>query len=230
MARIAVLALLLAALLTGCGGLADEPGEAGGEPPATQVPETGFAETGGEEPATVASEPLPTIDEPDPELRPPAIVLKSQAGRQRAVQGSYCVSKEEEAGAGAGLCADYFVQHPEQLTVVGPGEEIVVSMPGGQLLADPEDCVPACPPTVDVFPLGCFDEPVATVQVAEDEPWKLELEPGSYELQLFAHFTAPDGRSGYTSVVLGVLVDPMGEPAIVEATPDLFVCPPSEQG
>jgi hypothetical protein len=218
MSRAAALALAAAAVLAvaaGCGDVAEEPGEAGGAPPpATGAPDTGYAETGGTAPATTSTEPSP----PAPELRPPAITLASDAGHQRAVQESYCVT-----GAGVGVCADTFDQDPKRLTVVKPGDEVTISMPGATLTGGDS--------AFAVRPLGCHGQELATVPLGPDGArWAVDLEPGAYELQVFVHFEAEDGTSGDSSGSLGLLVDPDREPAIVKAKPGLFVCPPSDQG
>src|SRR5919106_1130527 len=55
--------------------------------------------------------------EPASPLRPPALELRSEAGSQRAVQGSYCVT-----GEGSGECVDYAGPVvPERASVVRPG-------------------------------------------------------------------------------------------------------------
>ena len=43
---------------------------------------------------------------PGSEPKPPPIVLVTDAGRQEAVQGSYCVTQVSESGEGQGACAD----------------------------------------------------------------------------------------------------------------------------
>ena len=75
-----------------------------GRPP----PETsGFVETGGGESATTSTEPeRPPSSEP----KPPPIVLVTDAGRQEAVQGSYCVTQVSESGEEQGACADAVIR------------------------------------------------------------------------------------------------------------------------
>ena len=155
-------------------------------------------------------------------------VLTSDAARQKAVQGSYCVQRTESSGSGTGVCADSVVQHPKRLVVVRFGDAVTISMPDGKLVEDPEGCVPDCPPTVKVTPLGCPGPEVETFQLETDgATWSVFLPPGAYELQVYGRFEAPDGSSGDTSAVLGILVDPQRKRGIVKAARDLFVCPPA---
>ena len=68
--------------------------------------------------------------------------------------------------------------------------------------------------TVAVYPLGCGpDRAVADFELeSASMSWAVELEPGAYELGVFAYFETEDGRSGDTYGVLGLLVDPEPEP------------------
>jgi hypothetical protein len=50
-------------------------------------------------------------------IEPPPIVLDATGARQEAWQGGYSITKGDE-----GLCSDSALGHPEQLTVVRPGE------------------------------------------------------------------------------------------------------------
>jgi hypothetical protein len=43
--------------------------------------------------------------------------------------------------------------------------------------------------------------------VGKETAWRVHLEPGAYDLDVFANFGAPDGRTGDVSGSLGVLVD-----------------------
>src|SRR5262245_20063635 len=88
--------LVVSATGAACGGTLPDAGSEA-SPPAAGAPtgETGFAaetsafsETGGTEPADTTA----TSEPPAPELKPPPIVLKSEAGRQEAVVGSYCIT------------------------------------------------------------------------------------------------------------------------------------------
>jgi hypothetical protein len=73
-----------------------------------------------------------------------------------------------------------------------------------------------------------MDRELAPIELA-DGTWTVDLEPGAYELQAFATFGDETSPSGDTAGSLGVLVDPDRRPKIVQAKPDLFVCPVSDQ-
>ncbi|HYY74946.1 MAG TPA: hypothetical protein VE644_01330 [Gaiellaceae bacterium] len=152
--------------------------------------ESGSAAT----PSPAESEPAP----PGPEggkAKPPPIVLRSAAGTQVAVAESSCVTAPSTA-----VCIDTNDQQPEDLSVVRPGEKVVLSLrgasvTGGSVLAGP---LPSCEN--------------ATVSELELEPgaetrWRVDLPPGQYELEVFARFEAAGGRSGDVSGSLGLLVD-----------------------
>jgi hypothetical protein len=173
-------ALLLAA---GCGEAETEPGVGG--------------TTG-----TVEQEPTGSVPQVDKPVLPPAIELVSEAGRQRAAPGSYCV---DDPQAGVGQCVDYEAPAgPEQLSVVRPGERVTIALVGSS----------AVDGSASVRRRGC-DEELASVPLEPETRWEVDLEPGAYELQIFTTFEA--GRaSGDTSGVLGMVVD---ETAPLEVRP-----------
>jgi hypothetical protein len=240
---VAILALLAAAAaLAACGGTNPaagpeaEPMDVGA--PATDVaapPETEgfsetseFAETGGGEPATTS-----VILEPDPGMpvTPPRIVLESEAGRQEAVPGSYCITRVSEGGdESAGVCTDAMRPYPVELSVVAPGEEIAVRIPHASIVSPPS-CVAECDSTVTVRPLGCGDQLVATLVLgAAGVKWAVDVEPGAYQLDVFVQaFDDGKGTTGDISGSLGLLVDPAGDPAIIPVDESLAVCPYPEQ-
>src|SRR5919106_3953213 len=83
--------------------------------------------------------------------KPPPIVLVSVAGTQVAVAESSCVS-----GSGAGVCIDTIDQQPEDLSVVRPGEEVVLRLRGAAVTEG----------SVAVRPLpDCGGKTVAAVQL-----------------------------------------------------------------
>ena len=170
----AILLAFAVLLATGCG--AEEDGPAGG------------GTTG-----TVAQQPTgsaPQVDEP---LLPPAIELVSEAGRQRAAPGSYCV---DDPQAGVGECVDYEAPAgPEQLSVVRPGETVTIALVGSS----------AVDGTASVRSLGCEEE-LVSVPLEPETRWEVDLEPGAYELQIFTTFEA-GSVGGDTSGVLGLVVD-----------------------
>jgi hypothetical protein len=226
----ALVALLAGTALGACGGTApvaepDAPPPELGAPPAetgTPAETSGFAETGGGEPATTSTEPERP---PGSEPKPPPIVLVTHAGRQEAVQGSYCVTQVSESGEGQGACADAAFVHPTQLSVVGPGEAVTIEVSDATVTV-PEGSS-GVSSTVAVYPLGCGpDRAVGDFDLeSASMSWAVDLEPGAYELGVFAYFETEDGRSGDTYGVLGLLVDPGTGPAIVPVDKSLAVCP-----
>jgi hypothetical protein len=154
----------------------------------------------------------PPFDEGEKTKAPP-IVLEAAAGRQAAVPGSSCVDYVDEAsGYGVSGCADAVRPSPTQLTTVRPGEEIRLLLEGAAAVR-PEGCVSedeqSSIGTAAVHPLGCARKTVAEIPLAlgAETTWQVELDPGAYEVEVFAYFDAPDGRSGDVSGSLGLLVD-----------------------
>jgi hypothetical protein len=170
----AILLLVAVFLAAGCGEAETEPGGGGAmgtvEEPTGSVPQ----------------------DAGKPRM-PPAIELVSEAGRQRAAPGSYCV---DDPQAGVGECVDYEAPAgPEQLSVVRPGETVTIAFVGSS----------AVDGTASVRRLGCEEE-LVSVPLGPETRWEVDLEPGAYELQIFTTFEAGTA-SGDTSGVLGLLVD-----------------------
>ena len=141
-------------------------------------------------------------------LRPPALELVSEAGTQRAAQGSYCVTGPE-----SGECADVAAPVvPERASVVRPGEVVTIVVVGAE----------AVDGTAFVHRAGCEEE-LLTVELRPETRWRVEVEPGAYELRLFTTFEA-GSTSGDVSGVLGLVVDaaaplevrPAGAPAVCE--------------
>lgn len=226
----ALVALLAGTALAACGGTdpAAEPQTPSpdlGAPPAEtggSAETSGFVETGGDQPATTSTGPERP---PGSEPKPPPIVLVTDAGRQEAVQGSYCVTHVSESGEEQGVCADAAFVHPTQLSVVGPGEAVTIEVSDATVTV-PESSSDGSS-TVAVYPLGCGpDRAVADFDLERASmSWAVDLEPGAYELGVFAYFETEDGRSGDTYGVLGLLVDPETGPAIVPVDKSLAVCP-----
>lgn len=170
----AILLLVAVFLAAGCGEAETEPGGGGAtgtvEEPTGSVPQ----------------------DAGKPRM-PPAIELVSEAGRQRAAPGSYCV---DDPQAGVGECVDYEAPAgPEQLSVVRPGETVTIALVGSSAVEG----------SASVRRLGCEEE-VVSVPLGPETRWEVDLEPGAYELQIFTTFEAGTA-SGDTSGVLGLLVD-----------------------
>src|SRR5919106_2943859 len=104
-------------------------------------------------------------------LRPPALELRSEAGTQRAAQGSYCVT-----GADSGECADFETPVvPERASVVRPGEVVTLVFVG----ADAVDGA------ASVRKLGCAKD-LRSLPLEPETPWKVDLPPGAYEIAVEA--------------------------------------------
>jgi len=116
--------LLVALFLAGCGAATQQ----------TNVPaSSGEGETVKPPKGYVASD-----------VKPPQIVLLSETGRQTAVQGSYCVTGDEQ-----GICVDMASPLvPKAVTVVQPGDQVTIAMPEATLKKDS---------VATVRPLGCAD-------------------------------------------------------------------------
>lgn len=142
-------------------------------------------------------------------LRPPALELRSEAGTQRAVQGSYCVTGEE-----SGECADYAARVvPERASVVRPGEVVTLVFVG----ADAVDGA------ASVRRLGC-DEELRSLPLEPETPWKVDVAPGVYEIAVEAVAFEAGSASGDTSAVLGLVVD-AAAPLAVRPPGRPVVCP-----
>lgn len=168
---------------------------------------------GGAPTVSTSAEEVDTTAAADRRQTPPPIVLESDAGRQTAVSGSYCVEYvDEAAGEAGGTCADSGPITPAQLSTVRRGEEVRIVLEDADVTR-PEGCSSddeqGCIGSVAVHPLGCERKTVAEIPLAlgPETTWRVDLEPGAYELDAFAYFDAQDGRTGDVSGSLGVLVD-----------------------
>jgi hypothetical protein len=192
-----VFSCLVAFALAGCGAETTAPGSSGESPTLPQ--------------------PTVSTETSEPDLTPPPIFLVSEAGKQRATPGSSCVS-----GEGVGACGDTGPMVPEAMTVVQPGDNVVVTIPGATLGKDS---------SITIQPLGCQDRPVERLDFPESGElhWPVGLEPGAYQLDVFALFDAGNGLHGDMSGSLGLLVG--GGPkthdytGIVALDKTLAVCP-----
>lgn len=193
--RIAALLALTLLLVAGCG--AEE--RTSGRPTPSTAPSPG------EEPL---QSPSTTAVEPSGQ-RPPAVTLVSEAGSQAAVQGSYCVTGPE-----VGICADHAEPNPPaELSVVRGGETVQLVLKG----------VSAAEGSLAVRRLGC-DEVLETVPLGGPATsWTVGLEPGSYELELFATFDTASS-TGDTSGSLGLRVDDAAPLEVVPAPDPLPAC------
>jgi hypothetical protein len=189
--------------LAGCGAATTVPGSSGEMPTIAQP--------------TVSTE----VDAPD--LKPPPIFLVSAAGKQQATAGSSCVDYvDPDTGEGAGACGDTGPVFPKAMTVVQPGDNVGLTVPGATLEDDSE---------VTIRPLGCKDRETKTLALPESGElhWAIDLEPGAYQLDAFARFEASNGLKGDVSGSLGLLVG--GGPkehdysGVVTLDKTLAVCP-----
>jgi hypothetical protein len=81
--------------------------------------------------------------------------------------------------------------------------------------------------TMTVRPLGCLEKETATIELPADGQlhWQVDLDPGAYQLDVFALFELNDGLSGDLSGTLGLLVSESDAREIVPVKPADPVCP-----
>jgi hypothetical protein len=217
--RPVLLALVLAALAAGCGSAGD--GGSGGEAPPAYSEDSASGEGTATSESKLGSEPDPGSSA----AKPPPIVLLSEAGRQVGVTGSFCV---EDPVKGVGTCADGPAPAATERTVVHPGDRVVLRIEGARAVRD-RDCHSrdlSCIGEAQVTRPGCPETPLARIflERGHQTAWRVALEPGDYELQVFLYFGGYDGRSGDVSAAFGLRVDPGAEPRIVPAKPDRVSC------
>ena len=159
-----------------------------------------LAGCGGDE----AAAPVTTV----PSGGPPPYELRSEAGRQTAVQGSSCVATPQDGGIFGDICVDTIAPRPELLSVVRPGETVTISMPGARLAGA----------EARVHPLGCSGRVLRKLRLRPGETrWRVTLPVGAYEVSLFGRFRADDGGSGDSSAVAGLLVSATDDLELVDA-------------
>jgi hypothetical protein len=168
-------------------------------------------------------------------LKPPQILLRSSAGEQKAVQGSFCVDYvDPTSGQGSGVCSDSAAIHPDAVTVAQPGDEVTFAFSGADIVR-PSGChaddQQGCIGYVHVKPLGCDDHEVERVPLGfgPETRWTIDLESGAYELDVLGYFESIDGATGDVGGALGLLVgggpknhDYLGVVAVERA---MQVCP-----
>ena len=186
-----LLATVLGLLLAGCGTATE------GTPPASSGP----VETAG------------VTQKPSSSPKPPLIVLASAGGKQIATPGTYCITRvDPSSGESQGQCADATWPHPDRVSVVHPGDGVSVLLSEAEV--DKEG-------SVTVLPLGCEKTVVKTIPLDPGRPstaFPVDLEPGAYELQVFANFKGDDGSTGDVSGGLGLVVA-TGQPQAIEPGP-----------
>jgi hypothetical protein len=180
----------------------------------------------------VESGPSLPFDEAE-KTKAPLILLESEAGIQSAVPGSSCVDYVDEAsGQGVGVCGDSGPVSPELLSTVRPGQEIRILVEDADVIR-PEGCQSEdeqeCIGSAVVRPLGCEEQTMAEIPLllGPETTWSVDLAPGDYELDVFAYFDAPDGRSGDVTGSLGLRVDEAAPLELVPAAGSSAGCPAS---
>jgi photosystem II stability/assembly factor-like uncharacterized protein len=131
---------------------------------------------------------------------PPPIFLVSEAGFQRAAQGSFCLTITNDDGTGIGLCADTVDPEPRRLSIVRPGERVTIRLRGATFAAG----------RVSVHPRGCEDRVRWRFRLTGPTTrWtvpRISRPEKRFELDVSAVFRTADGRSGDTWGTLGLLV------------------------
>jgi hypothetical protein len=201
--------LFVAVVVAACGSTSEEVGT----PASSDGMET-----------ALPAETIPVDEDPlEGKLKPPKILLVSKAGEQRATEGSYCVDFVVPlTGQGQGVCADSAgPTYPESVSDVNAGEEVTLLLEGAILKAES---------TVTIRALGCDSGKEAALVWKADTrelPWEVQLDPGFYQVDVFALFAADDGRSGDVSGSLGlnVLDGPDVALHVRPAEPSMRACP-----
>jgi hypothetical protein len=212
--------VVLALVLAACGSTADG---------------TGIPVSSGQESVPVGTHGPTTAPLEKSKLRPPQILLRSSAGEQRAAEGSFCVDYVDPAsGQGSGVCSDSAAVHPDEVTVVQPGDEVTFVFSGADIVRasgchaeDEQGCIGS----IQVRPLGCEDREVERVPLVlgPETPWTIHLETGAYELDVFGYFESSHHATGDVSGALGLLVG--GGPknhdylGVVAVERGMHVCP-----
>ncbi len=207
--RSVLLLLGLAVLVAGCG-------QASGDTPGAEPDPT----------TTQEIEPDKDPEPPEGGIQPPPVVLVSDGGRQVGPKGSYCITNNQ---MGQGMCADAArPPEAEQANVVRPGETIAIVLEGARAVKA-EGCGArdvSCIGEAQISPAGCKAATVARIflERGAETRWRVQLEPGAYELQTFVYFETDDGSSGDVSTAFGLVVEPNGEPEIVPMPAAAAVC------
>jgi hypothetical protein len=172
----------------------------------------GLVACGGEDPTsspeTLAPPKAPVVTGTVAEAGPPKIVLTSHAGIQMATLGSYCGPSN-----GAMMCADTPEPHPTEVSVVRPGEAVSIRLVGHRVLSGSQ---------ISVKPYGCAQDVLETFRLDpgnEATTWEVSLEPGEFELHVFARFAYGEALRGDVSGALGLRVDESAAIAVEPGPP-----------
>ncbi|MGI9658320.1 MAG: hypothetical protein ACR2OD_05380, partial [Gaiellaceae bacterium] len=136
--------------------------------------------------------------------QPPEAALLSAAGRQRAIQASYCILDANNEG----ICADTPPWEPERYSIARPGETITIAVEasairyGGRVTIWNTERTRAR----QIQRLTSLETKVV-----------LDVPPGLHTVDVFAPFSTSDGRTGTTSAVVGIAVVSDEKPRIVAA-------------
>jgi hypothetical protein len=139
---------------------------------------------------------------------PPKILLTSEAGIQVATPGGYCGPSN-----GAMICVDTTEPHPTEVSVVRPGGAVSIRLVGYRVLSGSE---------VAVKPYGCGQDALQTFRLdpgREATTWEVSLEPGEYELHVFARFAYGEALRGDVGGALGLRVDDSAAIAVKPGPP-----------
>lgn len=140
--------------------------------------------------------------------KPPPLELRSEAGKQRAKQGGYCVTTQDPAiDPRPGLCVDTIFPAPDRLSVVRPGERVRLVLQGATGF------------TVSVHRPGCRSRALRSFRVGASGRWRLTLAPGRYVLFVFVTRFRTETVAGDSSGGLGVRVSRTQRRAVVRARP-----------
>jgi len=109
-----------------------------------------------------------------------------------------------------------------QITIVRPGETVTIALDRARTVRS-RGCHArdlSCIGEAHVTPRGCPTRTIARVflEPGRRTEWRAVLDPGDYEVHVFAYFQADDGRSGDVSAAFGLRVDPGTTGRIVPAT------------
>lgn len=159
--------------------------------------------------AGVSSEAAAYTVSADPsKQRPPRIVLKSKAGLQRAVWGSFCVTVPDD-GMAVVLCVETLDSPPRRLSVVRPGEWVTLRFRETTSVTG----------EVSVQRGLCQGKVVRSFAIENPRTvWRVPRRFRSgrqFELSLGAEFAMADGRTGSTEASLGLLVSTTRRRAVI---------------